>query len=401
MKVMQINSVCGFGSTGRIATDIHKILKEKGHESTIAYGRGIARNCDKAIRIGTKYDNYAHVALTRVFDKHGYGSKKATKTFIDQIENYDPDVIHIHNIHGYYINMKELFSYFKKTNRKIIWTLHDCWAFTGHCSYFDYSGCDRWKTGCYDCPQKKLYPKSYVYDNSATNYLLKKDVFTGIKELTIVTPSQWLADLVNQSYLKEYPIEVINNGIDLKVFSPKESEFRRKYNLEDKFIILGLASKWGKRKGFEYFIELSKRLNPQEVIVMVGVTEKQKELLPQNILGITRTNNTQELAEVYSISDVFLNPTLEDNFPTTNLESLACGTPVITFNTGGSPESLNNKCGYICKAKDTESILKAIHSISKKHMSTECIKQASRFDRSEMTNKYLMLYKEQLQVKGD
>ena len=218
MKVLQINSVCGIGSTGRIATDLHSILKEQGHESYIAYARDEAKNCDNAIKIGNKTDNYVHVAQTRLFDKHGLGSYYATKKFIKQIEELNPDIIHLHNMHGYYINIQLLFEYLKKANKPVVWTLHDCWAFTGHCSHFDYIGCKQWKSKCVQCEQKKEYPKNIAISRVKKNYEMKNLLFNGIKNMTIVTPSQWLADLVQQSFLKDYPIKVINNGIDLNVF---------------------------------------------------------------------------------------------------------------------------------------------------------------------------------------
>jgi putative colanic acid biosynthesis glycosyltransferase len=213
MKVLQINSVCGIGSTGRIATDIHDILIEQGHESYIAYGRDLPKNCENAIRIGTKIDNYTHVAKTRLLDKHGFGSIKATKEFINKVIDINPDIIHLHNIHGYYINIEILFDYLKEANKPVVWTFHDCWSFTGHCAYFDYVGCNKWKTGCYSCPEKKAYPSSLIFDNSKNNYINKKEIFTVVKNLTIVTPSQWLANLVQESFLNEYPVKVINNGI--------------------------------------------------------------------------------------------------------------------------------------------------------------------------------------------
>lgn len=363
MKVLQINSVCGIGSTGRIATDIHQILLDQGHESYIAYGRGLPMNCDSAIRIGTKYDNYAHVALTRIYDKHGFGSKKATKEFIKKVEELNPDVIHLHNIHGYYINIELLFDYLKKADKPVIWTLHDCWAFTGHCAYFDFVHCNKWNVECDKCPQKKTYPASLIFDNSKNNYVMKKEIFTGIKNMTIVTPSKWLKKIVKYSFLGGYNIKVINNGIDLQAFRHTESDFRDRYELENKFVILGVASVWDSRKGFDYFIELSKRLEDDEVIVLVGLSEKQIKKLPENIIGIARTNSVKELVEIYSASSVFVNSTLEDNFPTTNLESIACGTPIISFATGGSVESVDNSYGYIVKKGDIEELLEKLRLV--------------------------------------
>lgn len=366
MKILQINSVCGIGSTGRIATDIHAILKEQGHESYIAFGRGNSLNCDTPIRIGNNFDNYAHVAKTRIFDKHGFGSKKATNKFIVQLKGLDPDVIHLHNIHGYYINFEILFQYLKEANKPVIWTLHDCWSFTGHCTYFDYVSCDKWVEGCHHCPQMKSYPSSYIVDNSSDNYHKKKDTFSGVKDLTIVTPSEWLAELVQLSFLNEYPVKVINNGIDLEVFRPNASNFKSKWRIEDKFVILGVAGAWEKRKGFEYFHNLSKQINNDEIIVMVGLTDKQIKELPENIIGIAKTNSVKELVEIYSAADVFVNPTLEDNFPTTNLESLACGTPVITFDTGGSIESIKDGTGYIVEKGNMKDLLLKIKEIKTK-----------------------------------
>lgn len=363
MKALQINSVCGIGSTGRIATDIHEILIKQGHESYIAFGRGLPKKCDTAIRIGSKYDNYVHAALTRVLDRHGLGSKKATQEFINKVEKIDPDIIHLHNIHGYYINIEILFNYIKDANKPVVWTLHDCWSFTGHCSYFDYVNCDAWVDGCKNCQQKKDYPASFVFDNSQTNYLLKKQIFTGVKNLTIVTPSKWLAGLVKKSFLKDYPVQVINNGIDLDIFKPTSNNFRKKYKIHGKFIILGVANIWDRRKGLKYFHEIAKKIQGDEVIILVGLSEKQIKELPDNIIGITRTNNINELVDIYSEADVFLNPTLEDNFPTVNLESLACGTPVITFNSGGSPECVDEHTGVLVEKGSVDGLLHAVKII--------------------------------------
>lgn len=363
MKVLQINSVCGIGSTGRIATDIHNILIEQGHESYIAYGRDLQKNCDSSIKIGTKLDNYTHVVKSRILDMHGFGSIKATKQFIKEIDKINPDIIHLHNMHGYYINIEILFDYLKKVDKPLVWTLHDCWSFTGHCSHFDYIGCDKWQNECHDCPQKKSYPSSIIIDNSRNNYKIKKELFTGLNNLTIITPSKWLADLVKKSFLKVYPIKVINTGIDLDVFKPKESSFREVYNIKDKFIILGVATAWSRNKGLDCFIKLSQIIIESEVIVMVGLTEKQLKKLPRNIIGIARTNSVKELAEIYSTVDVFINPTLSDTFPTTNLEALACGTPVITFDTGGSPESIDESCGFIVEKGNLEELKKKIRIV--------------------------------------
>lgn len=400
MKVLQINSVCGYGSTGRIATDIYKILEEHGHECLIAYGRGTAPEEIKSLKIGSNIDNYLHVAKTRLFDKHGFASTKATKEFIEKAKEYDPDVIHLHNIHGYYLNIEILFNYLREINKPIIWTLHDCWAFTGHCAYFDYANCYRWKNKCYDCPQKKSYPKSLISDNSKWNYEKKKQLFLGLKNMTIVTPSNWLANLVKQSFLNEYDIRVINNGIDLTVFNPKDKcIFRKKYGLENKFLILGVASVWDERKGLKYFIQLSKYINEDSKIILVGLNDKQLEGLPKNIIGIKRTNSIEELAEIYSSVDVFVNPTLEEVLGLVNLEALACGVPVITFNTGGSVECVDESCGIIVEKDNLQGLIDSISEIQKNTFDkNKCIEKARSFEKNNKYSSYIQLYKEVLNL---
>lgn len=397
MKVLQINSVCGIGSTGRIATDIHNILIEGGYQSYIGYGRDNPKNCENSIKIGNKKDIYFHLFLSRIFDKHGFGSSSATHKFINDIKNINPDVIHLHNIHGYYLNIQILFEFLKEFNKPVIWTLHDCWSFTGHCAYFDYIGCDKWEDLCYKCPAKKAYPSSLMIDNSKENYLNKKQIFNGLKNLTIITPSEWLAEKVRNSFLGHYPIQVINNGIDVNVFKPVVGNIRERFGLKDKFIILGVASIWDRRKGLQYFKDLSVRLDANELILLVGLSDEQVKDLPNNIISIPKTNNIEELAEIYSCADVFVNPTLEDNFPTTNLESLACGTPVITFNTGGSVESVDHgKTGFIVEKGNVNELLDYIRLIKQKSKSyffenaTNSAK--SKYDKRKKYKEYEKLY---------
>lgn len=386
MKILFINSVCGIGSTGRICTDLADILTANENICKIAYARGdVPDKYQKyAVRIGSSFDIKIHALKARIFDASGFGSKQATEQFIDWVKEYDPDVIHLHNIHGYYMNIDVLFAYLRTCNKKIIWTLHDCWSFTGHCAYFDFIGCDKWKGGCQACPQKTVYPKSLLADASKSNYIKKKKLFTGIPNLVIVTPSKWLAELVNQSYLKEYPVEVIHNGIDLSVFMPIKSNFHQKYNIADKKIILGVANTWDARKGLEDFIKLSKMLDNSYQIVLVGLTNKQLRNLPENVIGIRKTNGTKELAEIYSAADVFLNPTYEDNYPTVNLEAQACGTPVITYRTGGSVESV-----LACNIVEKGNIVQLKDVI----MGEEFGVADGNFDKQDMLSRYLELYK--------
>ena len=358
MKILMINVVCGIRSTGRICTDIATALEAQGHEVKIAYGREeVPEKYQKyAIRIGTNFDVKMHGVYARLFDSCGFGSKNATKRFIEWVKNYNPDVIHLHNIHGYYINIELLFNYLRTCGKKIIWTLHDCWAFTGHSAYCDAANCERWITGCYDCPNMKEYPLSLV-DRSRKNWNIKKELMNQIPNLTIVTPSEWLAGLLRKSFLAQYPITVIHNGIDTDVFHSVDStRIREKLAIGDKNVILGISAVWDRRKGLEDFIKLRDLLSDDYVIILVGLTESQIISLPAGIIGLERTNSIDELVELYSLGKVYFNPTYEDNYPTTNLEAIACGTPVITYNTGGSPES-GNLFGRVINKGDVQEVL--------------------------------------------
>ncbi len=336
-RILFINSVCN-GSTGTICKNLYKAAVEEGHECCIAYGRGEAPKGFKTIKIGNKLDIYLHVLKARLFDASGFGSKHATKEFIKKIDEFKPDIIHLHNIHGYYVNIEILFKYLKAHPEiKKIWTLHDCWAFTGHCPHFEYEKCEQWKNECKKCVRRNEYPKSLV-DRCNRNYWLKKSTFTNVDNLMLVSPSNWLMNLIKDSFFKEYPIEVINNGVDTSIFKHTESNIKERYGIKNKKVILGVASVWDKKKGLDTFIEISKQLDNEYQIVLIGLNKKQIKKLPSNIIGITRTEKVEELVKWYSAAEVFFNPTLEDNYPTVNLEAIACGTPVITFNTGGSSE---------------------------------------------------------------
>ena len=399
MKVLQINSVCGVGSTGRIVTDIDSKLRKNNIESYFAYGRDTSVNNDHTLRIGSKLDCYVHAGLTRLFDTHVlWGSWRATSNFIKQIKNINPDIIHLHNLHGYYINIKILFDYLKDTGKPVVWTLHDCWSFTGHCAHFTYIQCDKWREECHKCPQKKSYPASIFIDNSKRNYHLKKEIFNSLKNMTIVTPSKWLADLVRKSFLSKYSVKVINNGIDADVFKPVADEsVLEKYKIGHKFNILGVASIWSERKGLRYFIELSGMIDDDCEILLVGLDKKQIKKLPSKIIGIKRISNINELVQIYSLADVFINPTLEDNFPTVNIEALACGTPVITFNTGGSSEIMDDNCGYVVEKGNISEIKKYIDIVKsngKDYYSEKCVKRVKdNFDKNDCFDEYVELYK--------
>lgn len=360
MKYLFINSVAGFGSTGRIAAQQCRDLMAQGHQCTLAFGRDKA-NCDDipTVRIGGDWDVRLHGLRNRLLDDQGFGSKAATRRFLDWVKEYDPDVIWLHNVHGYYLHIGLLFSYLKTCGKQIRWTLHDCWTFTGHCAYFDFAGCEKWKTGCHHCPQKHTYPQSLLLDNSRKNFRQKSSLFTGIPNLTLITPSQWLADLLQESYLREYPVEVVYNTINTEVFKPSPSNFREKHGLQDKKILLGVASIWEERKGLRDFVKLSDMLPAQYKILLVGVTAQQEKVLPQNILALPRTNSPRELAEIYTAADLFVNPTYEDNYPTVNLEARACGTRIVCYDTGGCRETLGPG-DTLVKKGDVEALLASI-----------------------------------------
>lgn len=359
MKILQINSVCGYGSTGNIVVDLYRALKEQGHACCVAYGRGNAPADVQSYRIESDWDVYIHGAISRFTDKQGFYSTRATKRLVEWMKVYDPDVVHLHNLHGYYINIEVLFDALKQMDKPVVWTLHDCWAFTGHCAYFEYSGCDKWKTECFHCPQKKEYPTSWLRDNSTGNYIRKKTEIGALNNLIIVTPSRWLGNLVKESFLRRCPVEVIYNGIDLNVFHPVCKNLKEKYGLQNKRVILGVASEWTSRKGLQDFIQLSEMLEKTYQIVLIGRINGQQIEKP-NILYIDRTSDREELAAWYTEADVFFNPTYEDNYPTVNLEAQACGTSVITYNTGGSPEGVIGTNGVVCEQGDLHSVIQYI-----------------------------------------
>lgn len=404
MKVLQINTTVNSGSTGRIAENIGKVLINKGHESYIAYGRGNSLSASELIRVGNEWDVIGHGIKSHLFDRHGFGTRKATETLIQQIKEIQPDLIHLHNVHGYYLNIGVLFNYLKFAGLPIVWTLHDCWSFTGHCSYFDFQNCFRWQTVCFNCPNKHAYPKSWLLDNSKNNYQKKKILFTGLDNLLFVTPSQWLSSHLSNSFLEAYPAKVIHNGIDLSVFRPLENEdIRYRYGKGRHKIILGVASIWDRRKGFDAFIQLAKKIDNSDIIILVGLNKKQMKNLPKEIIGIERTENIQELAELYSAADVFINPTWVDNFPTTNIEALACGTPVVTYNTGGSPEAIDQHTGKVVAKGDVAGLWEAVKEIlhnGKNIYTVPCRNRAEQlFDGRKRYMDYIELYSQMIDAK--
>ncbi len=395
MRVLAINTVCGSGSTGRITCQIADVVVQNGGEAAVAYGRNYyEKGCTvPTYRIGSKIGIYTHVALSRITDRQGFFSKRATRKLVTYIEKFNPDVIHLHNIHGYYLHLPTLFNFLAVYDKPVVWTLHDCWAFTGHCAHFDFIGCDKWKTGCHHCPQKGRYPASYVLDQSKRNWIEKKDLFTSIRDVTIVTPSQWLADLVKESFLQKYPVKVIHNGIDLSVFKPTPSTWKEDHDI-DKPIVMACAAVWDQRKGFKDVLELADLL-PEYQIVIVGISKKQADSLPGHIIGIQRTESVEELAQIYSSADIFANPTYEEVLGLVNIEALACGTPVVTYDSGGSPECINESSGVVVTKGNISELAEAIKSTTKESRISmlSCIKQASEFNKNHKFLEYLTILK--------
>ena len=336
MKIVQINTVPN-GSTGKIMISIHNKLKENKYDSYVVWGRGRKNKERNEINFYSKTGAFFHRIYSHITSKQGFASTNATKKLIKKINDINPDIIHLHNIHGSYINIELLFNYIRNNKKKVIWTFHDCWAFTGHCAYFTYINCNKWQKECNNCLQIREHQNMYLIDNSKWNYKKKKELFTNLN-ITIVTPSEWLASLVKKSFLKDYNVKVINNGINTNIFKPTPSDFREKYNIKEKKIILGVASGWAKSKGLNDFIKLSEILDDNYAIVIVGVSQTQIDTLPEKFICINKTENQTQLAEIYTAADILFNPTYEDNYPTVNLESIACGTPVLTYDTGGSIE---------------------------------------------------------------
>lgn len=391
MKVVQINSVSGYGSTGKICVGISKVLNNHGIENYILYSEGKS-DYSQSIKCSEFFPKF-QALKSRIKGNYGFNSNKTTKRLILELERIKPDIVHLHNLHSHNCNLEVLMDYLRNNNIKVIWTFHDCWAFTAYCPHFVMAKCEQWKTGCNKCVQYKSF--SWIKDRSEWLYDKKRNSVSGLS-LTIVTPSQWLADLVNQSFLQNYPVKVINNGIDLSVFKPIESDFRIKNGIsEEQFLILGVAIQWVQRKGLDVLIRLAERLDSKKFrIVLVGTDDVVDKQLPENVISIHRTSNQQELAEIYSAADLFVNPTREEVFGLVNVEANACGTPVLTFRTGGSPECIDEKSGMVVDCDDEEALYDAIINIecNKSYAPRECIERAMKFNTEVKFLEYLQLY---------
>lgn len=409
LNLLQINSTQNYGSTGRIAENIGILANECGFDTYMVHGpRCVNTSALKSICTESSFEEKLHGMASRLFDAHGLGSKCATKRLIEKIREIDPDIIHLHNIHGYYINYPILFSYLKEVKKPVVWTLHDIWPFTGHCSYFELdcpkwqSDCQKWQSDCQKCQLTHTYPKSFT-DFSHRNFRMKKAAFNGVENMILVPVSNWLDGLLKQSFLKDYKTCVIHNGIDVSVFNVKDdnSEIKRKYGVSAEKIIIGVASPFTPKKGFDDFIQMRRMLPDEYQIVLVGLTAEQINLLPAGITGIARTQNISELASLYSAADVFVNLTYADNFPTTNIEALACGTPVVTYQTGGSPEAIDENTGIVVPKGNLDEARDAVVKIcenGKMYYKQDCRKRAEKFfNKDDCFRMYIDLYNKMIQ----
>lgn len=397
MNIALINTV-PFGSTGQICRDLIRHATQRGHRTLFAVGYtrrvAVPEGCTV---VGGFFSKGIHKVASYLTGAEGCFSLLPTWRLIRKLERFSPDILHLHNLHGHYLNLPLLFRYIKRHRIRVIWTLHDCWGFTGHCTHFESVGCDRWQTGCHDCPSLSTYPASRP-DRTARNYRRKQAWLSGIPELTLVTPSRWLAGMVGQSFLRSYPVYVLPNGIRLSLFQPTRSRFRELHGLDGLHIVLGVAYSWSQRKGLDVLVELARRLEADTYrIVIVGFDRDRDGEPPPGLLAIPRIDDSAALAALYSAADVFVNPTREETLGLVNLEALACGMPGITFASGGSPECYDSSCGSSIPSGDIAGMEREIRRIcqTRPYTAEACRQRALRFDREEICRRYIQLYEAQ------
>ncbi len=393
MRILHINSV-PYGSTGNIMFSLADYMKANGHTAyaTAGFTFTDCKRNDFFITSGI-FEKFFHKQMAYLTGKAGFYSVGATKRLLRFIDLFSPDVIHLHNLHCWFVNVPLLFSYIKEKEIPVVWTLHDAWPFTGHCAHFDGVSCEGWKIGCGNCPQTGEYPASLI-DVSKEMYVRKKELFSGIKNMNVVTPSNWLCERVKESFLSDYPVTVINNSVDTDTFKPKTSDFRARYGIGAKWMILGVSDGWSQKKGLDVFIELARRFDDRYAIVLVGTDKNTEKTLPGNIISIRKTADRDTLAEIYSAADVFVNPTKEDTFPTVNIEALASGTPIVTFNSGGSPEIIDENCGISVDKNDVDALEAAITQVlrDRPFSSDNCVIRAKTFSKDKFFKSYVRLY---------
>ena len=396
--LLQLNVTANYGSTGRLAEDLGDVALKAGWKSYIAFGREFRPSHSELIRIGSNFDIYAHVIKTRLFDRHGFGSKHATKKFIQQVNEIKPDVIQFQNVHGYYLNLPIILKYIVEKDIPLIWSLHDCWSMTGHCSHFALEGCEKWKTQCNKCPSIHGYPGSWGWDSSKQNYLEKKSLIKAVPRLTIVSGSEWLANIARKSYFKNRDILVIPDGIDTNIYSPKNDvdDLRKLYGLESKFVIMASGTTWLPYKGLNDFAKLREELSDEYAIVLVGMQQKDIDALPQGLIGIPRTKTPEELARWYSMADCVMSLSRLESFGLTPVEGLACGTPAIVYNCTSTPELITPETGYVAEVgniDDVKTKVETLRKIGKEKYKKHCREIAlAKYDKNVCYKEYLKLY---------
>ena len=401
MKVLQINAYGNF-STGKIAQGIALECNSSNIENLFLYGRNECANPSvNSKKIASSFSCKFHFLMSRVFDRTGFYSYFQTKKIVKEIQKYHPDIIHLHIIHGYYCNIKVLFKYLANCGVPIIWTFHDCWAYTGHCAYYLSAKCYKWKTQCNRCTEKMTYPRSFVFSQSKRNFIDKKKLFTSIKNLTIVANCDWLKSETLDSFFKDYKVIAINNGVDQNVFKYNQEARYKLFGETKKTIVLTIANKWDIRKGLLDVIEVYKKLDSDRfTFVVVGLTPEDWRLynydVPESFIVVNRTSNQKELSDYYSSADYFLCLSHEDTCPTTIIESISCGTPVLTYSIGGCSEAIvDGITGKTFLENDTDAIacfLSRLPAFKRK----ECIDIGKKYDSKKCFAKYIDLYRDSL-----
>ena len=397
-KLVQFNSVANWGSTGRLAEDIGDVAMAAGWESFIVFGRESNPSNSHLIQVGGRMSVMSHVIISRLFDRHGFGSYMATKQLLKRLDEIKPDVFQFHNVHGYYLNLPLVLQYAIEKRIPIVWSLHDCWSMTGHCSHFVTVGCDRWKTECHNCPRRCDYPSSWFIDSSRRNYRDKKRLIEAVPRLTIISGSEWLAGIAAQSYFKGRDIRYIPDGIDTSIYQPRSNgdELRNKLGLKGKFVILATGTVWGENKGLKDYGELRKMLSDDYAIVLVGMSDEDLATVPEGVIGLPRTKSPQELSEFYSMADCVMSLSRMESFGLTPVEGFACGTPAIVYNTTALPELITPETGYVASflsVTDVKEKVEMMKAKGKAFFSQSCRRVAvEKYDRHRCYSEYLKVY---------
>lgn len=396
--LVQFNPVANWGSTGRLTEDIGDVAMAAGWESYIAFGRQFNPSKSHLLRVGGKVSVITHTLHTRLFDRQGFGSYFATKQLLKKLDDLKPDVFQFHNLHGNFLNLPLVLRYASQKDIPIVWSLHDCWSMTGHCAHFVKIGCDRWKTGCFKCPLKSEYPNSWLFDSSRKNYREKKKLIETVPHITIVSGSEWLANIASQSYFKGRDIHVIPDGIDTNVYQPRQNNdaLRKRFGLESKFVILATGTGWGEDKGLSDYGKLRKILSDDYAIVLVGMSQAWLSKVPEGVIGLPRTKTPEELSEYYSMADCVMSLSRMESFGLTPVEGYACGTPAIVYDTTALPELITPETGFVAKFLDVEDVKEkvvALRKIGKEYYKIRCREIAlAKYDRNVCYNEYLKLY---------